>query len=339
LYPQHPAGCHYYIHAVEGSDHPERGLAVAAKLPGLMPGVAHLVHMPSHIYIRSGYYKEGEELNEKAVKSYYNYLGNYAPVANNSLLYLVHNLHMQATCANMDGRFTEALKISNDCKNSFNSSFMDADGYIGVYAQYVYMTPYFTLIRFGKWNDVLNIAPVTEKRVYANLIWHYGRGLAFAREHSFEKANEELQQLQKDMQDLQLKEHPPAFNPGIAGARVAEKILEGVIAEEEDRLEESTALLKEATEREDNMLYTEPKDWVHPARQYLGNVLIKSNRYAAAEKVYREDLAINPHNGWSLTGMSTALIMQGKKKEGSTIQKELNVSFSRADTKITTSVF
>jgi tetratricopeptide (TPR) repeat protein len=339
LYPDHPGACHYYIHAIEGSNRPERGLEVAARLPKLMPGVAHLVHMPSHIYIRSGYYKEGAELNEKAVKSYYSYLDNYSPVINNSLLYLVHNLHMQATCANMDGRFADALKISNDCRKSFDSSVMDAGGYMGVFAQYVYMTPYFTLIRFGKWDDVLNTAPVPETRVYSNLIWHYGRGLAYAREHNFEKANAELEQLRADMQNPQLLEHPAAFNPGIAGAGVAETILEGVIAEEHGELEQSITLLKEAVEKEDNMLYNEPKDWVHPARQYLGNVLIKANRYAAAEKVFREDLDINPNNGWSLTGIVTALVMQGKKKESNTVQQQLKTSFARTDTKIIASVF
>jgi len=339
LSPNHPGACHYYIHAIEGSNHPERGLEVAARLPGLMPGVAHVVHMPSHIYIRSGYYKEGVELNEKAVKNYYSYLGNYSSVVNNSLLYLVHNLHMQATCASMDGRFADALKISNDCRKSIDSSFMDSHDYMAIYAQYLYMTPYFTLIRFGKWNDVLNAAPVPETRVYANLIWHYGRGLAYAREHSLENANTELELLRSDMQNPQLQEHPVAFNPGIAGAEVAEKILEGVIAEEQGDLEQSITFLKEAVEEEDNMLYNEPKDWVHPARQYLGNVLIKANRYSAAEKVFREDLEVNPNNGWSLTGAITALIMQGKKKETYTVQQQLKTSFARADTKIVTSVF
>src|SRR5206468_8100055 len=139
--------------------------------------------------------------------------------------------------------------------------------------------------------------------------------------------------------DQQLKEHPPAFNPGIAGGGVAEKILQGVIAEEEEQLEESIEFLKEATEREDNMLYSEPKDWAHPARQYLGNVLIKANHYGAAEKIYKEDLAVNPNNGWSLTGITTALILQGKKKETDIIQQELKTAFERVDTKITASVF
>lgn len=337
--PDHPGGCHYYIHSIEGSNHPEKGLAVAERLSGLMPGVAHLVHMPSHIYIRSGYYNKGVELNEKAVKSYNNYLSVYSPVANNSLLYLVHNLHMQATCANMDGRFEEALKISNKCKNNFDTSFLDAGGYIGIYAQYVYMTPYLTLIRFGKWSDILATAQIAESRVYANLLWHYGRGLAYARTHNFERANNELTQLRSQMQDRQLLEHPVAFNPGIAGARVAEKILHGVISEEQDSLEQAITLFEQAVDLEDNMLYNEPKDWVHPARHYLGNALIKANIFNRAERIFREDLANNPNNGWSLTGLSTVYIMQGKRAESNKIQQDLKRVFARSDVRITASVF
>lgn len=337
--PNHPGACHYYIHAVEGSDHPEKGLAVAKRLSGLMPSVAHIVHMPSHIYIRSGYYNEGFELNEKAVKSYYDYLGTYSPVVNNSLLYLVHNLHMQATCANIDGRFEEALKISNRCMSSFDSNYLNAEGYMGIYAQYVYMTPYLTFIRFGKWNDVLAAAPIAESHVYANLLWHYGRGLAYARTHNFEKAYKEWEQLRTQMQSEQLLDHPIAFNPGISGARVAEKILHGVISEEQDSLKQAISLFEDAVDLEDNMLYNEPKDWVHPARQYLGNALIKANSFNRAEKIFKEDLTINPSNGWSLTGLSTVYMMQGKRAESSKIQQDIKKAFMRSDVRITASVF
>lgn len=338
-HPNHPGACHYYIHAIEGSDHPEKGLDVAARLPGLMPGVSHLVHMPSHIYIRSGYYNEGVQVNENAVKSYYNYLVNYSPVVNNSLLYLVHNLHMQSACANMDGRYEQAMKISNDCRNSFDTSFMDAGDYIGVYAQYVYMTPYLTLIRFGKWNDILATVAIPSSRVYANLLWHYGRGLAYARTQNIEKANNELQQLKALMKDSQLLAHPMAFNPGIAGARVAEKILEGVIAEEQENIDQAILFFEEAVEREDNMLYNEPRDWVHPARQYLADALLRARGYSRAEKIFKEDLAINPRNGWSLTGLSTLYMLQGKKTESAKVQQDLKTVLARSDVKIISAVY
>ena len=338
-HPKHPGGSHYYIHAIEGSDHPEKGLAVAKQLPDLMPGVAHLVHMPSHIYIRSGYYKEGIDVNEKAITGYYNSLKKYPAVANNAPLYLVHNIHMQATCANMDGNYAQSIKISNDCRNSFDTSFMEAAGYLGVYMQYIYMTPFFTDIRFGKWNDVLNAPTIPDAYVYANTLWHYGRGLAYARQHDFDKANNELNMLRASMNNPQLQEHPDAFNPGIAGAGVAEKLLQGVIAEEMNDLPGAIDILQDARDREDEMIYNEPKDWPHPVRQYLGNVYLKAGNYAQAEKAYREDLKINPRNGWSLNGLATALNKQGKNKEAATTKAAAAKAFERSDLKITTSVF
>ncbi len=338
-FPDNPGASHYYIHAIEGSEHPEKGIAVANRLGSMMPGLAHLVHMPSHIYIRSGYYKQGVDVNESAVKDYYSYLSQYPTVVNNSFLYIMHNLHMQATCANMDCRYADAMKISNDCRNSIDSNMLDAGGFFGVYGQYMYMTPYFTQIRFGKWDDILKVFPIPDSRVYANIIWHYGRGLAFARKHDFEGANIELKKLQDSMTSEQLQESPPAFNPGISGVRVAEKILQGVIAEEKNQLTLSVQLLKEAVNNEDGMLYGEPRDWPHPAREYLGRVLLKAEQYAEAEKVYREDLRINPNNAWSLTGLTDALTHEGKKKEAMEAQQQATKALERSDVQIVSSVF
>ena len=339
-YPQHPGASHYYIHAVEASAHPEIAIPVAEKLAALMPGVSHIVHMPSHIFIRSGYYNLGEQTNEKAVTGYYNYLKEYPAVINNAPLYLIHNLHMQAACANMDGTFAIAMKSSIDCKNSFDSNWQAAPDYFGVFVQYVYMTPYLTSIRFGKWNDILNTPENPSTFIYANLLWHYGQGLAYARKHDFTNAMIHLDTLQQELQNDQLKAPAPSYaNPGINGAGVAEKILQGVIAEEQNNLPQSITLLKEAVTREDSMIYNEPKDWVHPARQYLGNVLLKAKKYPEAEKVFKEDLFINPNNGWSLTGLAVALEKQNKKAEAVKTKAEATKAFARADVKITDSVF
>ena len=305
-----------------------------------MPGVAHVVHMPSHIFIRSGYYNEGEQTNEKAVKGYYNYFSKYPAVANNTPLYLIHTLHMQATCANMDGQFALALKSSVDCRNSFDTSFLSTPDFLGTYVQYIYMTPYLTLIRFGKWDDILNTPEISSNYIYANLLWHYGQGLAYARKHDFTNAGKQLDSLTFDMQNDQLRAPAPTFaNPGINGATVAQKILQGVIAEEQNDLNTSITYLKEAVASEDSMIYDEPKDWVHPARQYLGSVLLKAKKYPEAEKVYKEDLIINPYNGWSLTGLAIALDKQNKKSEAAKIKAEATTAFTRADLKIINSVF
>lgn len=337
---EHPGAAHYYIHAVEASDHPEKALKVAAELPSLMPGLAHLVHMPAHIYIRTGYYAEGVATDEQAVKGYKNYLSRYPAVAGNAPLYLIHNLHMQATCANMDGRYAEAMKASIDTRNSIDSSWQSMPDFFGVYVQYIYLTPLLTQIRFGKWDDILKLPDVPASYVYANLLWHYARGLAFARKHDFTNANKELAALQTDLTNKQLKAPAPNYaNPGINGASVAEKILIGEIAEEQNNLQQAISFLTEAVQLEDAMIYNEPKDWVHSARQYLGTVLIRAGKYAGAEKAFREDLQINQNNGWSYTGLTTALIKQGKKKAAASVERLASKAFERSDVKVTEAVF
>ncbi|MEO5682728.1 MAG: tetratricopeptide repeat protein [Chitinophagaceae bacterium] len=332
LDPSHPGAAHYYIHAIEASDHPEKALAAADRLPGLMPGVSHVVHMPAHIYIRSGYYKKGVEVDELAVKGYYDYLRKYPPVASNAPLYLLHNLHMQATCANMDGRFADAMKASIDARNSFDSSWLSLPDYMGIFIQYFYMTPWLTQTRFGKWDEMLKEPAVSPGYVYANLLWHYGRGLAFARKHNFEQAQQALNAVQAGLKSGQLKAPAPSYaNPGINGALVAEKILLGVIAEEQNQFREATLQLKAAVSLEDSMIYNEPRDWVHPARQYLGSVLLKDKKFEEAAEAFKADLKINPNNGWSLTGLATALAKQGKKKESQAIAKRAAKAFERTD--------
>lgn len=338
-FPYNPGASHYYIHAIEGSEHPERGLEVANRLGGMMPGLAHLVHMPSHIYIRSGYYAKGVDVNKHAVKGYYNYLSKYPAVVNNSFIYAVHNLHMQAACASMDCRYADALQSSIETKNGFDSTWLDAGGYFGVYSQYLYMTPYFAKIRFGKWEDILNEPAIDDSRIYANILWHYGRGLAYARRRQSNNARMELKKMLDSISSPQLQESPAAFNPVISSTRIAEKILQGVIAEEENQFAQSIRLLKEAVNKEDGMLYNEPRDWPHPARQYLGNVLLKTKQYAEAEKTYKADLKINPNNAWSLTGLKKALSKQGKNTEASKVQLQANKALEQNDMQITSSVF
>ncbi len=246
---------------------------------------------------------------------------------------------MQASCANMAGDYTAALKISEDAKNSFDSSWLDAGGYLGMYAQYVYMTPFFTQIRFGRWDEILKTAATSNTRAYANIIRHYGRGLAFARRRQFDAAQKELQHMRDSMSAALLHESPAAFNPGIAAVQVAEKILEGVIAEESGQYALAARLLEEAVSKETGMLYNEPRDWPHPARHYLGHALLKAKQYVAAEKVYRADLAVNPNNIWSLTGLADALHHQKKGKEAEKMQQQAKAAFIETGVKITGSVF
>jgi len=260
-------------------------------------------------------------------------------VSGNTPLYLVHNLHMQAACANMDGRYTDAMKASMDTRASFDSSWMSAPDFNGIFMQYVFMTPLLTQVRFGKWDEILQETPVASGYVYADVLSHYGRGIALARKGQPADAEKELFALRQDTADPQLKAPAPNYaNPGINGARVAEKILEGVIAESRHHWQEAILSLQAAVKLEDVMIYDEPKDWQQPARQFLGAVLIQAGRYKEAEKTFREDLQIHPNNGWSYTGLATALAGQGRKKEAAAVEAKARQAFARSDLKITRAV-
>lgn len=333
--PAHPGAAHYYIHAVEASDRPERAMAAADELPGLMPGVSHVVHMPAHIYIRTGRYDKGWDVNTRAVSGYYDYLGKFPAVADNASLYLSHNLHFQAACASMDGRYADALRASRETRDSFDSSWMSQPGFMGVFMQYVYMTPVLTQVRFGQWDSVLSGTRPAPAYVYADVLSHYSRGLAFARKGQLAAAGEELSALWRDTANEQLFAPAPNFsNPGINGTRVAGKILSGVLAESQGRYAEAVLLFREAVGFEDALIYDEPKDWQQPARQFLGNVLIRAGRFPEAEEAFRQDLAKNPRNGWSYRGLATALARQGKKREAAAADADARTAFARSDRKI-----
>ena len=337
--PSHPGACHYYIHAVEASDHPERALAVSDRLPGLMPGVAHVVHMPAHIYIRTGNYNMGWKVDTQAVQQYKNYLARYPAVADNTPLYLIHNLHMQAACAAMEGRYADAMQAAIDTRQSFDSSWMSFPDFMGTYIQYIYMTPLLTQLRFGRWDDILKEKPAPSTYIYADVLTHFCRGIAYARTQHPEDAEKELAALHNDTSNQQLLAPAPNYsNPGINGTRVAERILTGVIAESRGQLPQAITAFEQAVQFEDGMIYDEPKDWQQPARQFLGNILLKATQYAAAERTFREDLQQNPKNGWSYTGLATALKKQGKEKQAALAQSQAQKAFTRSDIKVTAAV-
>jgi len=246
---------------------------------------------------------------------------------------------MQAACTQMDARYREALQLSIESRNSFDSAWMDDRGYWGMYAQYVYSTPFFVQIRFGKWDDILKASAIPASKTYANAMWHFARGLAQARKHNIAEATIELSNIKDSTQSTQLQESPPAFNPGVVAVNLSEKILQGIIAEEKNDYATAIAILREAVNMEDAMLYNEPRDWVLPVRQYLGNTLIKVKQYAEAEKVYKEDLRINPNNAWSLTGLQNVLMLQNKTSEVTKIKTELSKALIKSDVKPGASVF
>ena len=330
-HPNHPGANHYYIHSVEASGNPQRALASADRLGKLMPGVAHMVHMPSHIYIRSGNYKQGSIVNEMSVTGYNNYLTLYPDVQNNVALYLIHNLHMQTACAMMRANYNYGNKSAIACSKSFDTSFLSLPAPFGTYMQYLDATPTFNNVRFGKWEGILNTAPPQQNHIYASVLWHWARGMAFVGKNQTIDAAAELKILIQEMKAPDMLVVMQPFNAPADAAKVAEKILAGAIALKENDFTKAVQLLSEAVAYDDALIYNEPKDWLIPAREYLGDALLKSGNAAKAAIIFKEDLKENPHNHWALYGLYQALKHQKKTTEAANIKKQFDKEFAGAD--------
>ncbi|MEO6584630.1 MAG: hypothetical protein ABIO05_09915 [Ferruginibacter sp.] len=333
LLPNHPGANHYYIHATEASPNPARAIASADRLGTLMSGVSHMIHMPSHIYIRTGNYDKGVKVNEMSVSGYQQYRKLYPAVESNAPLYLIHNLHMQAACAMFRSNYAYSLQSARDAAATFDTSFMSMPQPFGNFVQYVYLTPIMVNVRYGKYNEVLQQEPLPANYVYANALINWAKGMAYANTSDITKAKHQLASLQKIMQHNDLKIVMTPFNSALDALKVAEKLLEGSIYEKTGESARAIASYRQAVLFEDALIYNEPRDWLIPTRHYLANGLIKNKEYIAAYQVLQQDLHQNPANFYALSGMVTLLGKLGKKTEQIKYERQLKKAFVYADTK------
>ncbi|MCF0069839.1 hypothetical protein LZD49_05105 [Dyadobacter sp. CY261] len=330
--PKHPAGLHYYIHLTEASRHPEVALGSAEALRDLLPGVAHMVHMASHEYERNGLYEQGVEVNNLAD----NALLNYNMLAKNLSLnkHSPHYYAVQTYCALTAGMYKDAMRYAHRCRQSV------APKLETTYDQYLYMLPVMTQVRMGKWQEILADSVTSDpKWTYASLLSDFAKGIAYANTGRPDSAVTRLELLKAKAKDPILTKRRIPFNSPVEIAAIAEKVLEGVVAISQNKRANGIAALEEAIKLEDKLIYTEPKDWPLPSRQFLGAYLLKAGKPALAEQVYREDLIINPSNGWSLVGLSQSLKAQRKTKEIASIKTKYERAFGKAEQIPAASVF
>ena len=335
LNPNHPFANHLYIHAVEASPHPERAIRAADRLRGLQPGLAHNVHMPSHIDIRTGRWQKAIETNEKAVAAAERYHKIAGPPQGFINVYNAHNHHMLAYAAMMTGQRDLAMKHIRAMVAGLPADFlqeeaMQAEGFVAM--------PMEVMVRFGMWDEIL-----AEPDNYADYMagsrafHHAARALAYAAKGDPENARKE-QAIFLEKAKLVPKEETFGNNPTAAILAVAQHMTEGEILVRENKLDAGVAELREAIRLEDALNYDEPPAWLIPVRHSLGAILINAGRYAEAEQVYRDDLARFPENGWSLFGLARSLQMQKKKPaEAKALQTKFDKLWAKADTRITSS--
>ena len=337
--PLHPGGNHYYIHVMEPSPFPEKALPSAARIGKTNPALAHLVHMPSHIYLRTGNYQLGVQVNTKALNSYNLIEGLYAPVSSNDFLYVIHNLHMKANSAMLAGQYKNSLDAANEVSRSINKDYLLIPPPMGNYVQYIYNTNILVFVRFGNWDELMKIAAPDKAQIFGNIMYHFGRGMALAGQSKFSEAVQELNELINFMKDASLYIPFVPFSPAIDAAKVSKNILVGTITLKQGKFNEAIDAFKEAVLIEENMVYNEPRDWLLNPKHYLGNAYIKAGRFDEAIKTFQKDQLNNKENGWALFGIWQSLSAQKKTMEAAKIQVRFRKAFEKSDIKLTGSVF
>jgi tetratricopeptide (TPR) repeat protein len=337
--PQNPGLNHYYIHVMEPSPEAAKALASADRLGKLTPGLSHTVHMPSHIYLRTGHYNKGVSVNESAVQSYQQTIPLYAPVTGADFLYIIHNLHMQVNNAMMAGRYTTSAQSAADLVNSIPPGYLDIPGAMGNLVQYVYMTPVFTEIRFGRWQKLLEYKEPPANQVYSRILWQFGRGMALTRTQKLNEAKLALAEIKVLSKDTVLTIPFTPFSPAIDGAMIAIALLEGSILQEENNLPAAIEQFRNAVKIESQMVYNEPRDWLLNPRHYLANAYIIAGRLDEAAKTLSEDLAVNNENGWALYGNWQVLTAQHQSKQSARMKARFEKAFSKADCTISGTVY
>jgi tetratricopeptide (TPR) repeat protein len=264
-----------------------------------------MVHMPSHIYIRTGQYEKGMKVNRSAIENYHTYLQLYPGVANNAFLYEIHNRHMQAACSMNRNDYLLALNDAVECRNGLDTSLLSIEAPMGDFVQYVYMTPELAMVTFEKWQDILKQPDMDTRFHYAALIQQFAKGMAYANANEIKKASSSLTKLESLLNEKDISVVLTPFNAPRTAANIAKYILMGTIAVKENNHVAAIDYFKRAVVTEDSLVYNEPRDWLVPARHFLGNALLAAKKYKEAENVFREDLKAQPNNYISVKGLKS----------------------------------
>lgn len=333
--PMHPGANHLYIHAVEASPDPRRAEAAADRLRGLMPGAGHMVHMPSHIYYRIGRYADAAEVNVQAVAADRAYFAKSRPSPIYRMMYYPHNLDFVWHAAALEGRGAECLRAAREF-----AAAAPAEAVLEMPdMETAPAAPYFALVRFGRWAEMLAEPAPPARMLYVTGAWRYARGLAFLGTGRRAEAASELGQLRAVRQSVPAERTLANFFKMSDMLALAAEILAGEIAARGGDAEAAVKHLAEAVRIQDEHWFTEPPPWYFPVRQSLGAALLQAGRAAEAEAVYREDLRRNPENGWSLFGLAQSLRAQGKTADASAIDARFRRAWARADVALVSSRF
>lgn len=335
LNSNHPLANHLYIHAVEASPNPERAMAAADRLRNLQPGLAHNVHMPSHIDIRTGQWLKAVDTNAKAVEADQRHRKIFGTAKGFLNVYVAHNRHMLAYAAMMTGQRDLAMKHIRAMVAEMPADFVEENA---LQAEGNVAMPLEVMVRFGLWDEILaEPEKYTDKMWFTRAFHHAARAIAYAAKGDTVNARK-AQSIFLERAKLVPEEDFVSNNSCEALLAVAIPMVEGEILIAEGKIDSGIEQLRAAVQKEDALKYDEPPGWLIPVRHSLGAVLMKQQRFAEAEQVYRDDLARLPENGWSLFGLAESLRKQKKNAdEVAQTQAKFEKVWAKADLTITTS--
>ena len=321
--PNHLGAIHYYIHTVEASATPERALAPANRLATLAPAAGHIVHMPAHIYIRTGDYQAAVKANEQAAIADRAYIKATAAQGIYPLMYYSHNLHFIAMCAAMNGNYAEAKKNADILMNNIRPHVQDMplEGFTTI--------PLAVEIRFHHWNEILQAPQPGPTLKAATVFWHFARGMAFASSGKLQEAEAEY----LIVADAEAATPPDAIfqmpinNKTKDILNIAKNVLDAQLSMSKKNMNAGIQSLRDAVAVQDRLHYNEPADWFFPVRESLGAALLKNGDAGGAEKVFREDLERNPRNPRSLWGLHQALLQQHRDYDAGFIKSQFDASW------------
>jgi tetratricopeptide (TPR) repeat protein len=299
-----------------------------------MPGAGHIVHMPAHIYLRTGEYDRAIRLNEQAVLADEAYLSNSSDNGGlYRLMYYPHNIDFIGFASYMRGRSDLALRTA--MKLAYKGGMVTAAN--PGFGQYLMAEPMIAYTRFGKWNDLLSLPQPDHDLIYAQVIWRYARGIAFLRSDKISDAQKELIRLDSLASLETLKSFYFSFNPASDIVQVPLHLLRGELLIRQGKVTEGIQMLTEAVVKEDGLRYNEPPDWKLFSRHFLGAALSDAGRYAEAEGIFLEDLKRNPENGWSLKGLENC--QRKTNKNPGAVTRRFDKAWEDADIEISSARF
>jgi tetratricopeptide (TPR) repeat protein len=327
--PNHMGAIHYYIHTVEASVSPERALAGANKLAAMAPAAGHLVHMPAHVYIRTGDYASAVKTNQAAALADQTYIKASGVEGIYPMMYYSHNLHFIAMCSAMNGDYPEAIKGANRLAAHVAPGVKEMPPLEG------FMTiPMAVNVRFHKWDEILKMPKPDPEMKTATVFWHFVRGMALAGKGRVTEAEVEyaaVAEAEKNTpEDVVFV--MPVNNKAKDVLKIAEDVLGAKIALAKKDNASAIVQLESAVKVQDSLKYNEPEDWFFPVRESLGAALLMNGDPAAAEKVFREDLEHHPRNPRSLFGLEQALKAQKRDYDAGFVQKQFQASWKGGPT-------